>query len=189
MCPALLTVLGGFVVCPARPANRPNMVRPVSLQGTFLMVRCALLTDPSTSMRMKGIRRRHTRPEILLRRLMWSLGLRYRCNDDRLPGSPDIVNRTNRWAIFVHGCYWHGHPGCKRATMPKRNAEFWAAKIESNRRRDAAKVEALRRLEFEVVVVWECEVYRMARFGVEHAPPDLLRLMRRLTGAGESRTS
>lgn len=144
------------------------------------MVRSGLTTDPATSARMKGIRQRHTKPELLLRKLLWATGLRYRCNVQDLPGSPDLVNQRQGWAIFVHGCFWHGHAGCKRATIPKRNASFWVEKIAANQRRDQAKAEALRMLGLEVVTVWECEVSRMGQSGIDAAPESLLTLLRRL---------
>lgn len=144
------------------------------------MARFGLDTDPVTSTRMKGIRRRHTRPELLLRRLLYAQGVRYRCNVTELPGSPDIANRRQGWAIFVHGCFWHGHCGCKRATIPKRNTAFWLSKIAANQQRDAAKADALRRLGLEVVTVWECEVERLAKLDDEEASTELITLLRRL---------
>lgn len=139
-----------------------------------------MASDPATSARMRRIRRRHTEPELLLRKLLWSQGIRYRCNDKKLPGSPDLVNRRQRWAIFVHGCFWHGHEDCKRSSTPKTNSAFWSEKIATNRRRDAAKTDALRRLGLEVIEVWECEVAQMAKQGLDLAPPQLLTLLHRL---------
>jgi DNA mismatch endonuclease (patch repair protein) len=137
-------------------------------------------TDAETSQRMSSIRQRSTAPELALRKLLWSEGLRYRCNVRQLPGSPDLANKRERWAIFVHGCFWHGHPNCKRATMPKRNASFWTEKIGSNRARDRSKSAALAALGLDVVTVWECEVEGMTRLGLAAAPPDLLKLLHRL---------
>ena len=84
------------------------------------------------------------------------LGHRYRVRNRDLPGSPDVANRSRRWAVFVHGCYWHRH-GCKATTTPKRNRAFWEAKFARNVERDAESAAALRKLGFTVVVVWECE--------------------------------
>jgi len=92
-----------------------------------------------------------------VRRILYSLGHRYRVQNRNLPGSPDIANRSRRWAIFVHGCYWHRHAGCKKATTPKRNSEFWKAKFERNVQRDASAVRELEAMGFRVVTVWECE--------------------------------
>lgn len=104
-----------------------------------------------------------------------------------LPGTPDLVNRRRGWAVFVHGCYWHGHLGCKRATVPKRNAEFWTEKIAANRRRDEAKIAALRALGFEVFVVWECEIDRVTKHGLDEATPHLLNFLDRIGARRPSR--
>jgi len=144
------------------------------------VARHELLKDAATSTRMKGIRQRDTKPEMLLRKLIWALGGRYRCHDRSLPGTPDLVNRRRGMTVFVHGCYWHGHLGCKRATVPKRNTEFWIEKIAANRRRDEAKIAALRALGFDVFVVWECEIDRVTKHGFDEAPPHLLRLLDRI---------
>ena len=85
------------------------------------------------------------------------MGHRYRVAPSSLPGSPDVANKSQGWAMFVHGCYWHQHPSCSRATVPKNNRDWWLAKFDANRRRDAAKVEALEALGLRVLVVWECE--------------------------------
>jgi DNA mismatch endonuclease (patch repair protein) len=74
-----------------------------------------------------------------------------------LPGSPDLANKKNRWVIFVNGCFWHQHRGCRKATKPKRNAAFWEEKFSANRRRDAFKIKALRVAGFRVAIIWECE--------------------------------
>ena len=91
-----------------------------------------------------------------MRRVVHGLGHRYRLGNEDLPGSPDLANRARRWAIFVHGCFWHAHPGCPRATRPKRTREFWRAKLAANRERDERKTLELVRLGFTVIVVWEC---------------------------------
>ena len=75
-------------------------------------------------------------------------------------GSPDVANRSQRWAVFVHGCYWHDHRGCRRATVPKRNTEFWLEKFAGNRRRDARALRQLRARGYRALVIWECEVER-----------------------------
>ncbi|MGM0578501.1 MAG: very short patch repair endonuclease [Myxococcota bacterium] len=106
---------------------------------------------------MKHQRRRDTRPELRVRRALTKLGHRYRVRNDDLAGSPDVANRRRRWAVFVHGCYWHQHPGCRRATVPARNREFWLEKFRRNRERDAKKIDELERQGYHVVVVWECQ--------------------------------
>lgn len=107
---------------------------------------------------MKRVRQKGTRPEMLVGAALRKLGCGYRKNDTKLPGSPDFVNRSRGWALFVQGCFWHHHR-CRRGTTPTRNREFWTDKFDGNRRRDARKVKALRKLGFRVVLVWECEVF------------------------------
>jgi DNA mismatch endonuclease (patch repair protein) len=106
---------------------------------------------------MAGIRQKGTKPELIVRATMTVLGHRYRVENRDLAGSPDLANRARRWAIFVHGCFWHRHPGCRLASTPKRNADFWLAKFERNVERDRAVVSSLEEIGFTVVVVWECE--------------------------------
>lgn len=107
---------------------------------------------------MKRQKKRDTAPELIVRRLVSSLGARYRIASSSLPGSPDLSNRSLGWAIFVHGCFWHGHRGCTRSTTPKRNSHFWEAKIQRNRLRDRQKATHLRALGIRVLVLWECEI-------------------------------
>jgi DNA mismatch endonuclease (patch repair protein) len=107
---------------------------------------------------MKRVKQADTPPEKAVRRALSALGVRYRLNAKGLPGTPDIVNRARRWAIFVHGCYWHAHEGCPRWRLPKRNREFWAEKFEANRKRDRQKIDELENLGFTVLVVWQCEL-------------------------------
>jgi DNA mismatch endonuclease (patch repair protein) len=121
------------------------------------MARPALDVDAETSRRLGRIRQRDTAPELAVRRLLYQLGLRFRVRNCDLSGSPDVANRAARWAVFVHGCFWHRHAGCRRTTTPKRNREFWLAKFEANVARDDRVVEALRSRGFEVAVIWECE--------------------------------
>ena len=116
-----------------------------------------LEVDAATSRRLARVRRRDTEPELAVRRALHAAGFRYRVRNQDLPGSPDVANRSRRWAVFVHGCYWHHHPGCSRATVPKRNRDFWLEKFESNRLRDHRKSAELEQLGFRVITVWECE--------------------------------
>lgn len=106
---------------------------------------------------MARVRQRGTSAERAVAAVLRSLGRFYRCNVRGLSGSPDFANRRGRWAVFVHGCFWHGHRGCRRATVPKSNRAFWEAKFAANRLRDARAIRALRAVRFRVVVVWECE--------------------------------
>lgn len=133
------------------------MCRASLRQAQYDVSRPALLTDERTSRRLGKIRQSNTRAEQLVRRALFATGLRYRASNRDLPGSPDVANRSRNWAVFVHGCFWHGHAGCPRATVPKRNREFWVAKFTANRRRDARVRRQLRALGYTVFVVWECE--------------------------------
>lgn len=137
----------------------------------------SIRTDPATSARMARVRRRDTNPELIVRRWLTARGVRYRVQGAGLPGSPDLVNRTRNWALFVHGCFWHGHEGCKASKIPTRNRQFWREKIRSNVRRDAQKEASLSELGFDVHVVWECEVKVLARGGP--VPVQLALLVRR----------
>lgn len=107
---------------------------------------------------MASIRSFDTRPELLLRRFLWHDGFRYLVNDKRLPGKPDIVLPKYRTVIFVHGCFWHGHKGCKNHTIPKTNAEFWMNKITRNQERDQRAWRQLEAKNWSVIIVWECEL-------------------------------
>lgn len=117
-----------------------------------------LETDQATSKRLGKQKQKNTKPEIWVRAMLTELGHRYRLQNRDLPGSPDVANRSKRWAVFVHGCYWHHHEGCSRATIPKRNREFWVEKFMANRARDERVVEELEADGFTVVTVWECEL-------------------------------
>jgi DNA mismatch endonuclease (patch repair protein) len=122
-----------------------------------------LLTDPATSQRLGRVLQKNTTPELVVRQLLHQLGARFRVGGKGLPGRPDVVNVTRRWAVFVHGCFWHGHHGCVKATVPKRNRAFWTEKFDQNRARDRRTAAALRRAGFRVFVVWECETADLPR--------------------------
>lgn len=106
---------------------------------------------------MAGIRQSGTAAEMVVRAVLRELRLGYRLNVRSLPGSPDVANKERKFAIFVQGCFWHQHTGCARATIPKRNAEFWVDKFAINRNRDANAIRALRKLGYHVVIIWECQ--------------------------------
>ena len=107
---------------------------------------------------MASIRGKYTKPEMLVRRFLFSRGFRYRLNHPRLPGRPDIVLRKYRTVIFVNGCFWHGHEGCKNYVVPKSNTEFWTAKIERNRARDIDEQHKLAAMGWHCITVWECQL-------------------------------
>ena len=107
---------------------------------------------------MASIRGKDTKPEMLVRRWLHSRGFRYRINVKGLPGTPDIVLRKYRTAIFIHGCFWHGHEGCHYFVLPKSNTEFWTAKIERNRERDLERRSQLKQMGWHTIVIWECQL-------------------------------
>ncbi len=107
---------------------------------------------------MSRIRSKNTRPEMLVRKFLFAHGFRYRVNVRTLPGTPDIVLRRFKTAIFINGCFWHGHEGCRYYVLPKSNVEFWERKIERNRNRDAANHMRLRLMGWSVVQIWECQL-------------------------------
>lgn len=105
---------------------------------------------------MAAIRSKNTAPELRVRRALHAAGLRYRLHDRMLPGTPDLVFPSRRVVVFVHGCFWHCHSGCRYAQLPKSRHEFWRLKLEANVARDARQRNALRRLGWRVLVIWEC---------------------------------
>ena len=113
--------------------------------------------DPARSRIMRSVRRAHTGPELVVRKLLHRLGLRFRLQRRELPGTPDIVLPKHKTAIFVHGCFWHRHAGCGKATMPKTRVEFWTDKFERNVVRDREKEWALVAAGWRVLTIWECE--------------------------------
>jgi DNA mismatch endonuclease (patch repair protein) len=125
---------------------------------------------------MARIRSRDTRPEMTVRHFLWASGFRYRLQGKALPGRPDIVLRRYKTAIFVHGCFWHGHADCKQFKLPMTRPEFWADKIGRNRARDAASEARLRQMGWQVIVVWECELQG------QHGRARLVRLITEILG-------
>lgn len=116
------------------------------------------LTPEQRHNNMSHIRGKDTKPEMLVRRWLWSHGYRYRLHCRQLPGKPDIVLHRYRTCIFVNGCFWHGHEGCRSYTVPKSNTEFWEAKVARNRERDAEVLRMLEAMGWHCVTVWECEL-------------------------------
>lgn len=117
-----------------------------------------VLTPDQRHRNMAAILSASTKPELRLRNALWRLGFRYRVNVKRLPGSPDIVLPKYRTVIFVHGCFWHGHKGCKNASTPKTNTDFWKAKITRNQERDQEVWRQLEAKGWSVIIVWECQL-------------------------------
>lgn len=119
-------------------------------------------TPEQRSRNMAAIRSKNTKPETKVRSLLHAAGYRFRLHRKDLPGSPDLVLPKYHTAIFVHGCYWHRHPGCRYASEPKSNTEFWQTKFAANVQRDQAAQQAPRDLGWKVVIVWECETRDIA---------------------------
>ncbi len=120
---------------------------------------CMIKTGNETkSMMMSKIKSKDTDIEIKVRKWLHSQGYRFRKNDARYPGKPDVVLPKHHAVIFVNGCFWHGHDNCKKATIPKTNTEFWLKKINGNKQRDLRNIELLKDGGWNVIVVWECEL-------------------------------
>lgn len=113
--------------------------------------------DPQRSALMARVRSKDSKPELLVRKLAHRLGYRFRLHRRDLPGTPDLVFPRLRKAIFVHGCFWHRHPGCPRTTNPKTRSAFWADKFKQNIKRDRIKTRQLKALGWQVLAIWECE--------------------------------
>ncbi len=107
---------------------------------------------------MSRIGSKNTKPELVVRRLVFSMGYRYRLHGKNLPGTPDLVFPGRRKAVFVNGCFWHGHAGCRYGRLPKSRIAFWEAKIDRNRQRDSSNIAELQAAGWRVLTVWECEL-------------------------------
>ena len=116
---------------------------------------------------MRRVKGKNTSPELAVRQKAHALGYRFRLYRRGLPGSPDLVFPRLHKAIFVHGCFWHRHPGCKMASIPKTRAQFWQAKFDANVERDARKEAELRKLGWDVLVIWECETRDLLSLGAK----------------------
>lgn len=136
------------------------------------------MSPEERSRRMALVHSVDTKPEMALRRLVHGMGYRYRLHCRDLAGKPDLVFRSRRAVIFVHGCFWHRHEGCSLARLPKSRVDFWTAKLEGNRERDARKVAELENAGWRVFVVWECELKNLET---------LAQRLRRFLDGGETR--
>lgn len=110
------------------------------------------------SYNMSMIKGKNTKPEMLVRKYLFSLGFRYRLHEKKLPGRPDLVLPKYRTVVFVHGCFWHGHDNCKYFVVPKTRTEWWLNKISTNKSNDLKTVKILKKLGWKVISVWECDL-------------------------------
>jgi len=117
-----------------------------------------VFTSEQRSAVMRKVKGKDTSPELKVRRLLWGMGLRYRLHRRDLPGAPDIVLSSRRLAIFVHGCFWHGHDCSRGARVPKQNRDYWTGKVGRNRERDMRSQSALEASGWTPMVIWECEL-------------------------------
>lgn len=119
------------------------------------------MSDPSVSAQrswnMSRVRSKNTKPEMIVRSILWGMGYRYRLKRKGLPCNPDIILGKLKTVVFVHGCFWHRHPGCKRTTTPATRTEFWQEKFRKNIARDKRNNANLEALGWNVVIIWECE--------------------------------
>lgn len=122
-----------------------------------------IVSPEQRSKNMAAIRSKDTRPEVYLRKLLFSQGFRYRIADKNIPGHPDIFLRKYNTAIFVHGCFWHRHQGCKFSYTPKSRQDFWQKKFDDNIRRDSVVQDELRSKGIKCLIIWECTIKKMRR--------------------------
>lgn len=128
------------------------------------------------SYNMSRIRSKNTKPEIKVRKYLFSNGFRYRLHQKNLPGKPDIVLKKYNTVIFIHGCFWHGHDGCKYFVVPKTRTAWWLEKIRKNKLNDQVNMEKLKQIGWKVIVIWECELKK------DKETPTLLSLKNKLNG-------
>ena len=115
------------------------------------------LTPEKRSWNMSRIRSKDTKPELKVRKSLQNSGIRYRLHACDLPGKPDLSNKKRRFAIFINGCFWHQHKGCKKAAVPKSNQDYWLPKLDKNVSRFVNNTALLKKMDFKVFTVWECE--------------------------------
>jgi len=134
------------------------------------------VTKKKRSKIMKSIKSRDTKPEIYLRKFLFSNGLRYKVAYKKLPGKPDITFVSKKLAIFVHGCFWHQHNNCKITNVPESNTGFWKVKFDANIKRDKNNISLIENMGWNVLVIWECEI-----LDVNRKPRDLHPIMDKIT--------
>ncbi len=127
------------------------------------MIKMDVHTRETRSYNMSRIKNKNTKPEETVRKYLFGRGMRYRKNDKRLPGHPDIVLPKYKTVVFVNGCFWHMHENCRYFKWPENNAEFWKKKLEGNKKRDVENIKRLSEAGWKVIVVWECELKKQNR--------------------------
>jgi DNA mismatch endonuclease, patch repair protein len=125
------------------------------------------LSKKARSALMAKIKGKNTRPEMIVRKFLFSKGFRYRIHDSRYPGSPDIILPKYHTAIFVHGCFWHGHENCRASRLPTTNLEYWQEKIRQNLERDRRKIKLLVDNDWKVIIIWECKIKNKKQRDIE----------------------
>lgn len=121
------------------------------------------MTTEERSKMMSKIKSKNTAPEMIVRRYLHNKGFRYRLHDKKLPGKPDLILPKYKAVIFIHGCFWHGHEGCKYYRIPKSNIDYWTKKLKGNISRDKQDQQSLQAMGWRVLIVWECELKRNAQ--------------------------
>lgn len=116
------------------------------------------LSKEKRSWNMSRIRSKNTKPELIVRKMLHNSGIRYRLHAKDLPGKPDLSNKSKKFAIFVNGCFWHQHKGCKRANLPKSNRDYWIPKLRKNKRNFGKNIYKLNTMGFKTETIWECEI-------------------------------
>ena len=135
------------------------------------------------SYNMSRIRSGNTKPEMVVRRFLFANGFRYRIHDNRLPGKPDIVLPKYKTVIFIHGCFWHGHEGCRYFSIPKTRTEWWREKINRNRSNDQKNIELIKNKHWKVITIYEC------RLRTAYLSETLSDLIREISGNSDGRDS
>jgi DNA mismatch endonuclease (patch repair protein) len=116
------------------------------------------ISEEKRSWNMSRIRSKNTKPELIVRKMLHNTGIRYRLHAKDLPGKPDLSNKSKKFAVFVNGCFWHQHEGCKRANIPKSNKDYWIPKLDKNVEKQRKNLALLNKMGFKTYVVWECEL-------------------------------
>jgi DNA mismatch endonuclease Vsr len=137
-----------------------SVVRPPTPKNPLIGGEVDRLSKSQRSQHMARIRSKNTGPELAIRRALFRLGYRFRLHINDLPGTPDIVFRNRRKAVFIHGCFWHAHKGCHLAKIPKTRTEYWRAKFLRNAKRDRSSKRKLRSMGWSTLTIWECQIAR-----------------------------